>query len=92
VQDDGTGLEGTATEEQFVDYDTAQSVYVQLPANQSLCCNLVPDKPILPGEFTATIEANFQKATASESFTIHRREYYSSMLNSERIDEHSALR
>jgi hypothetical protein len=28
----------------------------------------------------------------SQSFTIHRREYYSSMLNAERIDEHSALR
>jgi len=91
-QEDGTGLAGSTTEEQFVDYDEAASVHVNMPGGQTVCCDLVPDKPILPGEFTATIEANFQKSKVADSFTIHRREYYSSMLNAERIDEHSALR
>lgn len=86
-------LQGSLEVDGLMDYEDAQSVVVVLDdANTSICCNLEPILPSLPNEFSAVIEANFEKPGRGESYTMIRKEYYSALRNVERLDEHSHKR
>ncbi|KAK3268161.1 hypothetical protein CYMTET_23322 [Cymbomonas tetramitiformis] len=49
-----------------------------------------PPLPVLPDDFTTHVEANFVAPSYRKSYTLNRREYYSTTYNAERIEEHSS--
>ena len=93
-------VSNSATQPWLVDYDRALSVVVHEPSTSAAysptamgarfaCCNLIPNLPDMPPEWSASIEANFQGV--NKAYTMNRQEFYSTTLNKVAIVQHTAL-
>ena len=79
---DGTA-KSSVTIDKLVDYDKAASMRLFDDAGRPLaCCDLVPPRPDLPDDWSATIEANIN----NRGYSISRREHHSARHNAVRIE------
>lgn len=91
----GYDISHASVERTFLaDYDATASVVLHDTNGARIgCCNLVPNLPILPDTWSATIEANiYHEGVGLEnvSYSMLRHEWYDKATGNLRIDEHSA--